>query len=164
MPECCPLSPSPYPCAPVRRKTPPPCNNAIVHNSPPHTHHLPPLTHTHTPPSPLLHVPYAPHPSPPVPQPSRDKQTLTPVTLKQLAGATQEDDAFILDNKELTQVSVVGCITEAKKASTNITLQIEVRLTTSHCRVTVNGYCERFILTRDFQPVLLIAEEFRTHT
>jgi len=58
-------------------------------------------------------------------RPSRDKQTLTPVTLKQLAGATQEDDAFMLDNKELTQVSVVGCITEAKKASTNITLQIE---------------------------------------
>ena len=125
MPECCLLSPSPNPCAPIRSKS---------HRAQPplHTHTpftpLTPHPHPHSPHSPLLHVPYAPHPSPPLPQPSRDKQTLTPVTLKQLAGATQEDDAFILDNKELTQVSVVGCITEAKKASTNVTLQIEVRL------------------------------------
>jgi len=54
-------------------------------------------------------------------------QSLMPVTIKQLFGATQAhaDDAFKVDNKELNQVTIVGLIAQITESTTNITFAID---------------------------------------
>jgi hypothetical protein len=60
-------------------------------------------------------------------QGNREKQSLLPLTIYQVATATQDqpDDSFKVDGQELSQVQLVGCVVEMAKQSTNITYQIE---------------------------------------
>ncbi len=59
---------------------------------------------------------------------SYGKDTLRPVTIKQLIEATQpphESDYFILDENEMTQVTFVGQIRNISKQTTNITYKLD---------------------------------------
>lgn len=56
-----------------------------------------------------------------------EKQSLLPVTVKQLLAANQDqpDDSFKIDGQEIAQVQIIGCIIEAQAASTNLKYIIE---------------------------------------
>lgn len=58
---------------------------------------------------------------------NRDKQTLLPVTIKQLIEATQDhpDDAFHIGGAEVAHVRIIGCIVESREQSTNLTYTVE---------------------------------------
>eukprot|EP00961_Rhodomonas_salina_P217678 2941901-Rhodomonas_salina.3 len=57
----------------------------------------------------------------------RGDKGIHPVTIKQLLNATQEaqDDAYMVDGRECTQVTVVGLITNVQEQSTCITYDLE---------------------------------------
>lgn len=58
---------------------------------------------------------------------SSERQSLMPVTIKQLQMASQahQDDIFKVDNRELTQITIVGLITKCDEKSTNLTYTID---------------------------------------
>jgi replication factor A2 len=67
--------------------------------------------------------------SPPctAPQSTRDKQTLLPVTIKQLLAVSQSepDDHFRIDGVELHQIKLVGQIVDVEETSTTRTYKID---------------------------------------
>jgi len=58
---------------------------------------------------------------------NKDRQTLIPLTIKQLKGASQEhqDDAWKVDGAELHNVKLVGCVLNVDEQSTFTKFDIE---------------------------------------
>jgi replication factor A2 len=57
---------------------------------------------------------------------SRDAQTLLPITAKQLASRNASDDDVIrIDNQEVTNVKMVGILSNVVPHSTNVNFQLD---------------------------------------
>ena len=57
-------------------------------------------------------------------QPSRDKQSMIPVTIKQLNGLSQEDGMFRLDACDLYSISIMGLLESIEEHSTYVSYRI----------------------------------------
>lgn len=53
-----------------------------------------------------------------------DRQSLIPVTIKQLQTAERQNDTYIVDGRELNTVQIVGTFTDLVEHSTNIVFKI----------------------------------------
>lgn len=55
---------------------------------------------------------------------SRDRESLTPVTIKQIKGSTNDGDSIKLDGVDLFLVKIMGFIENVEEHSTNLTYQL----------------------------------------
>lgn len=59
-------------------------------------------------------------------RPSREAQTLLPITAKQLASrSTADDDVIRIDGQEVTNVKLVGILSNVVPHSTNVNFQLD---------------------------------------
>lgn len=59
-------------------------------------------------------------------RPSREAQTLLPITAKQLMSrSTADDDVIRIDNQEVTNVKLVGILSNVVPHSTNVNFQLD---------------------------------------
>lgn len=67
-------------------------------------------------------------------QPARDRQSLIPLSIKQLNSASHEDDTFRVDNAELSVVKLMGIVDNLVEHETNLTFRLSDGSGSIECR------------------------------
>ncbi len=67
-------------------------------------------------------------------QQSRDRQSLIPLSVKQLNNASHEDDVFRVDGAELSVVKLVGIVDNLVEHETNFTFRLSDGSGSIECR------------------------------
>jgi len=87
---------------------------------------------------------------------SRDKQSLLPVSVKQLLSAMPGEDGYKIDDAELTTLKLVGTLVEPQEHSTNLNFKLNDGSGTIECKQWIEKDATTFGKLRSLREGLLV--------